>query len=55
MAVMTFGTLRYASYIGHERQREAERRAKDMEALNKTDGSKGQSTAPDAAVVLEAN
>jgi len=55
MAVMTFGTLRYASYISHERQREAEGRAKDMEALSRSDGSRDQSTAPNAAVVLEAS
>ena len=55
MAVITLGTLRYASYIGHERQKEADKKAKEAEKLRKNDGRHDQSSAPDAAEILAAN
>lgn len=50
MAVMTLGTLRYATYVSHERQKEAERLQREEEenrrsSSNRDDGS-------DAALVL---
>jgi hypothetical protein len=57
MAVITFATLRYASYLSHERAREAERKAKEAEAIKKANGS-GRvdgSPAPEAVEILAAN
>ncbi|KAJ9154769.1 MOZ protein represents a chromatin-associated acetyltransferase [Pleurostoma richardsiae] len=58
MAVITLSTLRYASYLAHERQREAEKQAKEAreaEALRKSDGKQDHSSGPDAAEILAAN
>lgn len=55
MAVLTLGTLRYASYLGHERQKEAERKAKEEEVIRMNAGRHDQSSGPDAAEILAAN
>jgi hypothetical protein len=60
MAVLTLGSLRYASYVTHERQeREAEeRRRAEAEKEGRRDGLDGKhdlSPAPDAAEILAAN
>jgi hypothetical protein len=57
MAIITLGTLRYASYIGHERQREADRAAREDEAIRRSgDGARiDQSLAPEAVQILMAN
>jgi hypothetical protein len=57
MAIITFGTLRYGSYLSHERQREAERKAKEAEAIRKANGMGRMdgSPAPEAAAILAAN
>jgi hypothetical protein len=55
MAVLTLGTLRYASYLSYERQKEAERMAKEAEAIKKDHGRHDHSPAPVAAEILAAN
>ncbi|EOO02248.1 putative moz protein represents a chromatin-associated acetyltransferase protein [Phaeoacremonium minimum UCRPA7] len=55
MAILTLGTLRYSSYLGHERQKEAEQKAKEAETLRMNAGRHDQSSAPDAAEILAAN
>ena len=55
MAVLTLGTLRYATYTSHERQKEAERKDREREERWRHDGMKDQSSAPDAAVILAAS
>ncbi|KAK0646350.1 hypothetical protein B0T16DRAFT_413249 [Cercophora newfieldiana] len=58
LAVLTFGTLRYASYVSHERQKEAERarreRERDIEEGKKQNGKLDNTSAPDAAEILAA-
>lgn len=55
MAVLTLGTLRYATYVSQERAREAERLRKEQEELRRDGGRKDQASAADAAVILAAN
>ncbi|KAH7170279.1 hypothetical protein EDB81DRAFT_159014 [Dactylonectria macrodidyma] len=55
MAVLTLGTLRYATYVSHERQREAERKKKEDEERRRGGGKRDHSSAPDAAAILTAN
>jgi len=55
MAFLTLGTLRYASYVSHERQKEAERQKREKEQARKNDGKRDRSSAPDAAEILAAN
>jgi hypothetical protein len=55
MAILTLGTLRYATFVSHERQREAERKAKEEEELRKDGGKKDNSSPVDAAAILTAN
>ena len=55
MAILTLGTLRYATYVSHERQREAERLARQDEELRKDGGKKDNSSPADAAAILAAN
>jgi hypothetical protein len=55
MAVLTLGTLRYATYLGHERQREAEKAMREAEAVRRADGKMDHTSAPDAAEILAAN
>ncbi|AEO57849.1 hypothetical protein MYCTH_2304545 [Thermothelomyces thermophilus ATCC 42464] len=55
MAVLTLGTIRYATYMRHKRQKEAEQRAKEAEELRKHLGRVDNSTGPDAAEMLAAS
>jgi hypothetical protein len=55
MAVLTLGTIRYATYMSHKRQKEAERLAKEAQEMKKHNGRSDQSPAPDAAEILAAN
>lgn len=56
MAVLTLGTLRYATYVGQERKREAERKRKEEEEEQRRELVRRQEESPaDAAVILAAN
>lgn len=55
MAVLTLGTIRYATYIRHKRQKEAEQRAKEAEEMKKHLGRVDSSLGPDAAEMLAAS
>ncbi|KFA64860.1 hypothetical protein S40285_08485 [Stachybotrys chlorohalonatus IBT 40285] len=55
MAVLTLGTLRYASYVSHERAREQERRKREQEELRRDGGRRDRSSAADAAAILAAS
>jgi len=58
LAVLTFGTLRYASYVSHERAKEAEQQKReherDIEEGKKRNGKLDNTSAPDAAETLTA-
>ncbi|KAK0711365.1 hypothetical protein B0H67DRAFT_602162 [Lasiosphaeris hirsuta] len=58
MAVLTLGTLRYASYLSHERQKEHERRKRErereVEQAKRHDGKQDNTSGPDAAEILSA-
>ncbi|TFA99479.1 Uncharacterized protein CCMA1212_008833 [Trichoderma ghanense] len=55
MAILMLGTIRYATYVSHERQREADRKKKEEEELRKDGGKNDRSSGPDAAAILAAN
>jgi hypothetical protein len=59
MAVLTLGSLRYASYISHERQKKeadkAAREATKKREAERHDGKKDHAAGPDAADILAAN
>lgn len=55
MAVLTLGSLRYATYLSHQRQKEAEQRAREARQAKKHDGTSDHSSAPEAAEILAAN
>jgi hypothetical protein len=55
MVLVTFGTIRYATFVKDKRRLEAERLAREAEELRHYDGKRDHSTAPDAAVILAAN
>ncbi|KAI8963511.1 hypothetical protein F5Y11DRAFT_147034 [Daldinia sp. FL1419] len=55
MAVLTLGTLRYATYVKHERQREAEDKARRAERLRNSLGREDHAPPFDAAEILAAN
>ncbi|XDG01085.1 hypothetical protein ABKA04_000700 [Annulohypoxylon sp. FPYF3050] len=55
MAVCTLGTLRYATYLKHERQREEERKAREAEKLRNNHGREDHAPPVDAAEILAAN
>ncbi|KAL2263735.1 hypothetical protein VTK26DRAFT_5379 [Humicola hyalothermophila] len=55
MAVLTLGTLRYATYTSHRRQKEAAERAREAEQAKKHDGRNDMSAAPEAAEILSAS
>ncbi|KAF4339590.1 moz represents a chromatin-associated acetyltransferase [Fusarium beomiforme] len=55
MAVLTLGTLRYATYVSHERQREAERIKKEEEEKRRNGGKQDRTTDADAVAILAAN
>jgi uncharacterized short protein YbdD (DUF466 family) len=55
MAVMTLGTLRYATYVSHQRQKEAQERAREEQEAAKHDGRRDNSAPAEAAELLAAN
>ncbi|KAI0122211.1 hypothetical protein F4814DRAFT_202906 [Daldinia grandis] len=55
MAVLTLGTLRYATYVKHERWREAEEKARRAERLRNSLGREDHAPPFDAAEILAAN
>ncbi|KAK3379750.1 hypothetical protein B0T24DRAFT_612866 [Lasiosphaeria ovina] len=55
MAVLTLGTLRYASYVSHEREKETEKRAREEEQARKYDAKQDNTSAPEAAEILAAS
>ncbi|KAK4165347.1 hypothetical protein QBC43DRAFT_315772 [Cladorrhinum sp. PSN259] len=55
MAVLTFGSLRYATFKGHQRQQEAVKLAKEQEEARRNGGKLDLSAAPEAAEILAAN
>ncbi|KAJ4268724.1 hypothetical protein NW762_002792 [Fusarium torreyae] len=55
MAVLTLGTLRYATYVSHERQREADRKKKEEEEKRRNGGKQDRATDADAIAILAAN
>lgn len=55
MAVATLGTLRYATYVNHERQKEADRKKREAEEARRHDGTRDGAPAPMAAEILMAN
>ncbi|KAF5668984.1 moz represents a chromatin-associated acetyltransferase [Fusarium circinatum] len=55
MAVLTLGTLRYATYVSHERQREADRIKKEEEEKRRNGGKQDRATDADAIAILAAN
>lgn len=55
MAVLTLGTLRYATYVSHERQREVEKKKKEEEERRRNGGKQDRTSDADAAVILAAN
>ncbi|KAI0840519.1 hypothetical protein F5Y06DRAFT_242185 [Hypoxylon sp. FL0890] len=55
MAVLTLGTLRYVSYVKHERQKEAEEKARHAERLKNNLGREDHAPPVDAAEILAAN
>ena len=55
MAVATLGTLRYATYVNHERQKEAEKKKREAEEARRHDGTRDGAPAPMAAEILMAN
>jgi hypothetical protein len=55
MAVLTLGTLRYATYVSRERQREADEKARRAEQLKRNGGKEDHAPSVDAAQILAAN
>ncbi|KAI1453608.1 hypothetical protein F4805DRAFT_362393 [Annulohypoxylon moriforme] len=55
MAVCTLGTLRYATYIKHEKQRELDAKAREAEKLRNNHGREDHAPPVDAAEILAAN
>ncbi|KAL2213194.1 hypothetical protein CC79DRAFT_1316036 [Sarocladium strictum] len=55
MAVLTLGTLRYATYVKQERKEEAKRRKKLEEEERREIVRRGEESPADAAVILAAN
>ncbi|KAI1423591.1 hypothetical protein F5Y12DRAFT_527251 [Xylaria sp. FL1777] len=55
MAVLTLSTIRYATYVSHERQREAKERARQAEEQKRTGGREDRASPMDAAAILAAN
>jgi hypothetical protein len=55
MVVLIFSSLRYATYLNHEKAKEKERQAKEAEQLRKETGRLDYSAAPAAAEILSAS
>ncbi|KAI3337599.1 hypothetical protein HD806DRAFT_529160 [Xylariaceae sp. AK1471] len=55
MAILTLSTLRYATYVSHERKREAEEKARQAEEMKRNGGREDRAPPVDAAEILAAN
>ncbi|KAK4175622.1 hypothetical protein QBC36DRAFT_331113 [Triangularia setosa] len=55
MAVLTLGTLRYATFVNSKRKKEAEQKAREEEEMRRSNGMKDHSPAPEAAQILAAS
>lgn len=55
MAMLTLGTLRYATYRSSERQKELDRKKEQEELQRREAGKRDHSSAADAAAILAAN
>lgn len=55
MAMLTLATVRYATYVSKERQREAAREKELAERVRRDGGKRDNSSAADAAIILAAN
>ncbi|KAK6077164.1 MOZ protein represents a chromatin-associated acetyltransferase [Seiridium cupressi] len=55
MAVMTLGTIRYATYVNHEKKREADEKAREAEHIRRNTGREDNAPAHEAAEILAAN
>ncbi|KAI1106921.1 hypothetical protein F4804DRAFT_340253 [Jackrogersella minutella] len=55
MAVLTMGTLRYSTYVKHERRIELEEKARQAETLKNNHGREDHARSVDAAEILAAN
>ncbi|KAI1125223.1 hypothetical protein F5Y10DRAFT_247713 [Nemania abortiva] len=55
MAFLTLTTIRYATYVSHERQREAKEKARRAEELKRIGGREDRASSVDAAEILAAN
>lgn len=55
MAVLTLGTIRYATYVSHEQQKKAEEKARQAETVRNSGGRHDHAPAPEAAEILAAN
>lgn len=55
MAVMTLGTIRYATHVNHEKKREADEKAREAEIKRRNIGREDNAPAHEAAEILAAN
>jgi hypothetical protein len=55
MAVMTLGTIRYATFVNHEKKREAEEKAREAENIRKNTGREDNAPAHEAVEILAAS
>ncbi|KAH9883586.1 hypothetical protein F4778DRAFT_629790 [Xylariomycetidae sp. FL2044] len=55
MAVLALGTIRYTTYLSHEKQREVEEKARYMETLKNNGGREDHAPPVEAAEILAAN
>ncbi len=55
MAILTLSTIRWATYVSHERQREAREKARQAEEQKRTGGREDRASSIDAAAILAAN
>ncbi|KAI1348300.1 hypothetical protein F5Y01DRAFT_328565 [Xylaria sp. FL0043] len=55
MAILTLSTIRYTTYVSHERQKEAKEKAQQAEEQKRTAGREDHASSIDAAGILAAN
>ncbi|KAI0976307.1 hypothetical protein F4678DRAFT_456634 [Xylaria arbuscula] len=55
MAILTLSTIRYATYVGQKKQREAKEKARQAEEQKRTGGREDRASPIDAAAILAAN
>jgi hypothetical protein len=55
MAVLTLGTIRYATFVNHEKQKEADQKAREAEHARRNHGREDNAPAHAAAEILAAN